>query len=160
VFKQEPWAQVRETPRDCRNRAVPSHRAANPRPNRARTPMPWLRISDASASPPIEAPLARDARGWTARHGIAGSGVVEVLAPLQQALEPLRSPGADLGVVATVVVLADRAEHDRRRQIAVERLLDPDQVFREKATQHVGDLEMVLPHPVPVETPAAVSAHD
>jgi hypothetical protein len=39
---------------------------------------------------------------------------------------------ANLGVIAPVVVLPDGAQHDRRRQVAVERLVDILRRFEER----------------------------
>ena len=66
-------------------------------------------------------------------------------------MEPFGCFRADFSVITPTVVLTNRAEHDRCRQVAVERLVNANEMLRHEAAEDVGDLEVMLAHSALIE---------
>ena len=110
--------------------------------------------------------LARDAGRSAYGERIARPQVRQVLAGGDQRIEPLGRMPPDLVVVPLHVVLGDRGQHDRGGQVALEQLVDTDQVLGHEPAGDVRQFAMTLADaaaidhecPVPPGVPVAYTA--
>ena len=88
--------------------------------------------------------FARDAGRGAHGERIARPQVRQVLAGGDQRIEPLGRIPPDLVVVPLHVVLGDRGQHDRGGQVALEQLVDTDQVLGHEPAGDVRKFAMTL----------------